>query len=654
MPMRAVLMGLVLLVSSGGAAAAERILALCYHDVSRDDPDQTYLAVSADQLVQQFNWLRREGFHPISIDDLLQARAGTRPLPDKPVLLSFDDGYAGFYSQVFPLLKLYGYPAVLALTGQWLRADAAGKVPYGSGNSRVGRELFVGWDQVREMSASGLVEIAAHSDALHRGINANPQQNEEPALTTAHYDPRGGYETAAAYAARLTEDARTIAASIERETGRAPRVMVWPYGSYNREAMAIYAAAGMPITLTLDDGTAVLDRLAAMPRMLVAHNPELRQFVADVHDADHPAHIRAVQVDLDDVYDADPARQAHNLDLLVSRVYALGVNVVVLQAFADPDGSGRARSLYFPNRWLPVRADLFNRVAWQLKTRANVVIYGWLPVLSYDFGALPPERRPAPVLASDGAGAATVDRRQYPRLSPFDPKTASLVGDLYEDLARAGVVEGLLFSDDAQLSQDEDASAPALEAYRQAGLPASIEAIRADAGLRSRWEALKTRRLTELTEVLTDRAGRYRLPLKTMRDIYARLLIEPAAGQRFAQDFDLALQTYDYVSVRAMPRPEGVGRDDATAWLEQLVAAAAARPRGLSKTVFELGALEWTARDRSRPREIAAPALVEQMRVLLRNGAANFGYYPDEFVRNRPDADVVRRMLSLQRYPYKP
>src|SRR3546814_10193070 len=82
--------------------------------------------------------------------------------------------------------------------------------------------------------------------------------------------------------------------------------------------------------------------------------------------------LRAVHVDLDYVYDPDPAQTDRNLGILVQRIADMGVNTVFLQAFADPEGDGLVRSLYFPNRWLPMRADLFNRVAWQLRNRTGV------------------------------------------------------------------------------------------------------------------------------------------------------------------------------------------------------------------------------------------------------------------------------------------
>lgn len=53
----------------------------------------------------------------------------------------------------------------------------------------------------------------------------------------------------------------------------------------------------------------------------------------------------------------------------------MGITTVYLQAFADPAGDGLVKAVYFPNRWLPVKADIFSRIAWQLRTRANAAVY---------------------------------------------------------------------------------------------------------------------------------------------------------------------------------------------------------------------------------------------------------------------------------------
>ncbi|MFI4988042.1 MAG: poly-beta-1,6-N-acetyl-D-glucosamine N-deacetylase PgaB, partial [Alphaproteobacteria bacterium] len=626
-------------------------LAICYHAVEDKEPDQRYNAVSTAKLVQQFSWLARNGYHPVSVDQLLAARDGKAALPEKPVLLTFDDGYESFYTRAYPVLKAFNYPAVIGLVHSWMSGPPQGEVEYGDSKTKAPRALFMSWDQVREVMRSGLVEVAAHSDNLHRGILANPQGNLEPAAVTRQYDPTSGsYESAAAYEARLKADAAGISAEIARETGKRPRVMIWPYGEHNKLAISIFAAAGMPITTSLATGVGAVRNLADTPRQLVADDPELAEYVADVHRFEPHDPMRVVQIDLDYVYDPDPAQQEKNLGLLVDRVYALGVSAVFLQAFADPEGSGLVKAVYFPNKLLPMRADLFNRVAWQLRTRTHVEVYGWLPVLSFDFGA-----DATRVLSwSTARGSAAADAAQPARLSPFDLKARELILELYEEMAEAAPIAGLLFSDDALLTDFEDASPPALAAYGAAGFAASIDAIRADAKAMAAWTAFKTGTLIDFTKEIAERVRLHRGPIKTARNLFARPLLEPESRAWFAQDLDSFLAAYDYTAVMAMPLMEGAPAEDADAWLERLLTAVAAREGGLARTVFELQAVDWRVQGDGPGRQIPTAILAHEMRLLARRGAVNFGYYPDDAAKNHPDVDELRKALSLETYPYRP
>ena len=148
-------------------------LTLAYHDVEDEDPDQGFLSVRTDRLVDQLNWLRENGYQAVSVDQILAARQpGGKPLPERAVLLTFDDGYRSFLTRVLPILKAYGWPAVLAPVGTWMDTPADRKVDFG-GNMQP-RDRFLDWNDVREISRSGLVEIAAHTDASH-GALANPR-----------------------------------------------------------------------------------------------------------------------------------------------------------------------------------------------------------------------------------------------------------------------------------------------------------------------------------------------------------------------------------------------------------------------------------------------------------------------------------------------
>lgn len=621
------------------------LLALAYHDVEDKDPDQAYLSTRTDHLIEQLAWLRESGYQAVSVDQILAARSGGKPLPPRAVLLSFDDGYRSFITRVFPVLKAYQWPFVFAPVGAWLDTPADRKVDFGGQMTE--REKFMTWDDVREMARSPLVEVGAHTDDLHYGVLANPQGNQQPAPATLVYDGKAGrYETPQEFEVRLGRDVVAITGKVRQAAGKPPRVWVWPYGAANGTALRIVGEHGYPIALTLDDGLGAVDRLMSTPRLLLSSDPGTRGFAGSVLGTERRAMMRVAHVDLDHVYDPDPQQVDRNLGLLVQRIADMGISTVFLQAYADPKGDGLVRELYFPNRWLPMRADLFNRVAWQLRNRTGVAVYAWMPVLSFDMDASLPR-----VLRWSADGLpASVDSKQYRRLSPFDARVRQRIGDLYEDLARHAAFNGILFHDDAVLTDFEDAGEQALAAYRAAGLPGSIAGLRADPQALQRWTRFKSRYLVDFTKELTQRVRAVRGPdVATARNIFALPILEPQSENWFAQNLDDFLQAYDWTAPMAMPLMEGVAPDQADRWLDRIVDAVASRPGALDRTVFELQARDW-----SRPgsQSVASETLAGWMRRLQLRGARSFGHYPDDFLRNEPRLDVIRPALSNAWYPY--
>lgn len=354
--------------------------------------------------------------------------------------------------------------------------------------------------------------------------------------------------------------------------------------------------------------------------------------------------LRAVQVDLDYVYDADPAQQEKNLSLLVTRIQSLGINTVFLQAFANPEGDGLARELYFGNRTIPVRADLFARAVTQLQTQARVKVFGWLPVLSFNLD----EKLPRVLAWNPLTDTSAADPKAYQRLSPFDLEARQQIISIYEDMAQAAPIDGVLFHDDAMLSDFEDASEAGLAAYRNAGLPSSIKAIRASPRLMAKWTKYKTNALIAFTQDIANHVRAVRPKIVTVRNIYAPVALQPESQTWFAQNYDHFLNAYDYTAVMAMPAMENVPEDIAEAWMQALVAVAANHRNGLKRTFFELQAVDWRKQSEGGERAIPTQTLAAEMRYLKQQNALNFGYYPDDFVTNTPDAAVIHKDFSLQ------
>ena len=250
----------------------------------------------------------------------------------------------------------------------------------------------------------------------------------EFAAALSGYYRNGRYETAEEYRHRIEADLKTSADKIERHTGVRPRIIVWPYGQFNQTAVNIARKTGFDGSFSLYDrrlnrlsdghiGRAMLDEgsdtaflQAYLQEQLPRHRPQ-----------------KIAHIDLDYIYDIDERQMNRNIDALIDRISKLGVNTVYLQAFADPDGDGTADAVYFPNRRIPMRADLFSRVSWQLMSRTKTEVYAWMPMLA--------------VNAGKGYEYVTDHRTQMPdpahylRLSPYNEKNRKLLEDLYEDLA---------------------------------------------------------------------------------------------------------------------------------------------------------------------------------------------------------------------------
>lgn len=635
--MRASLGLSLLLWCAGALGAPASLLALSYHDVvASEDAIDDDTTITVDALVAQLAWLQAEGYQPVSLD-VWHAAAGGGPLPERPVLLTFDDGYASFHEHVLPLLELFGYPAVLAPVTSWIDAPAGSRVSYG--DDLVPRSRFLTWEQLRRAAASDLVEIATHTHDLHRGIVGNPFGNVQPAAVTRRFDAASGdYEGEAAYRQRLHDDLARSVELIERYTGQRPRTVVWPYGAYNAGATATARALGLETSLTLDVALNTPSQ-RHIHRRLIGADMDLSDFVMAVRGLYPPQPLRAAHVDLDYVYDADPAQQARNLDLLLDRIKALGINRVFLQAFADPDGDGVAAAVYFPSRHLPMRADLFNRVAWQLRTRAGVQVFAWMPVLSFELPDAQSNRELA-VIASDGS-----QEGRYHRLSPFHAQARRLIKEIYADLGRHSQFAGVLFHDDGFLTDAEDVSAAALQFYQEhwqempGADPLGLPADRADEFAR-----FKTRHLIAFTAELADVLRQYQPALATARNLYARVVMEPHSERWFAQDLGLFLEAYDYTAVMAMPFLEQARKPER--WLEALVARIASHPNGLARTVLEVQTVDWRS---GRP--LTDATLARHLDLLLDAGVRHIAWYPDDFISGHPDRGMLRSRVSLSDHP---
>jgi peptidoglycan/xylan/chitin deacetylase (PgdA/CDA1 family) len=147
-------------------AKAAKIPIIMYHDITAvKDVDWD---VTPEELEKHFQTLQEGGYTPITMDRMVNHLRTGAQLPEKPVLLTFDDNYLGQYKYALPLLQKYGYPAVWSVHTKFV--GTGGKKPKAT------------WDQLREMQKSGLITIASHT-VNHFNVKDLSERELEKELT---------------------------------------------------------------------------------------------------------------------------------------------------------------------------------------------------------------------------------------------------------------------------------------------------------------------------------------------------------------------------------------------------------------------------------------------------------------------------------------
>jgi peptidoglycan/xylan/chitin deacetylase (PgdA/CDA1 family) len=127
---------------------------LMYHAVASAPNEATRaLSVSPEAFAEQMAVVADRGLTPLDTAGLAARWRSGRPLPERPVLITFDDGYEGVHRHALPVLAKHGFAATLFVSTGWIRGA------YDTGG---GLDTMLDWDQIRELAAAG-VEIGGHS-----------------------------------------------------------------------------------------------------------------------------------------------------------------------------------------------------------------------------------------------------------------------------------------------------------------------------------------------------------------------------------------------------------------------------------------------------------------------------------------------------------
>jgi len=212
---------------------------LLYHHL---DPaaEEDGTVLHPDTFASHMALLRENGYTPVSFAQIIAYVEKGEPLPDKPVMITFDDGYLSNYEYAFPILREYGWCASVFVIG-----SSVGHYEYYKDTDYPLTPHF-GGTEIAEMTASGLIEIQSHTWDMHQWAPYETGDTVRETIVPAE----GEKETE--YIAALLAD---IAAqhAVFSECGLAEStVLAFPAGQYTVLTNAVLVQHGYKVTLTAD------------------------------------------------------------------------------------------------------------------------------------------------------------------------------------------------------------------------------------------------------------------------------------------------------------------------------------------------------------------------------------------------------------------
>lgn len=169
------------------------------------------LSVSPQEFEEQMEYLYNNGYHSIAPDQLLAHLKEGKQLPDKPIMITFDDGYLDNYTNAYPILKKYNFNATIFIITNLIGQD----------------NRFMSWDQIREMQQYGIV-FGSHT-ANHKSLTSLTPEQVMNELSQSRDE-------------------------MMRQLGKTPKYFAYPTGTYSGEIEEMVRSAGYKAAFTIEYG----------------------------------------------------------------------------------------------------------------------------------------------------------------------------------------------------------------------------------------------------------------------------------------------------------------------------------------------------------------------------------------------------------------
>lgn len=202
---------------------------IMYHQITSDAEGNDYV-LPLKNLEEDFEYIKKNNITPVSLNALFQYVTCGKPLPEKPIVITFDDGQKSFLTKVLPLLEKYSYPANVNIIGSLVEL-------YTENHDNNDKYAYLNADDVKTLFSHPLVEIGCHSYNLHNLINRRGMEKIKG-------------ETDTKYTEIIKSDINTFQNLYFSLTGEKTKCIAYPYGIRNSTLDTIVKNEGFNIILT--------------------------------------------------------------------------------------------------------------------------------------------------------------------------------------------------------------------------------------------------------------------------------------------------------------------------------------------------------------------------------------------------------------------
>lgn len=212
-----------------------RLPIIMYHSLLKEEARSGKYTITPNILRQDLEYIKNKGYTTITMTDLINYVYNEQPLPEKPIMITFDDGYYNNFGYAIPNLKEYNMKAVISIVGEY--TDRYSKS--GEANLNYG---YMRWEDIIVAMDEGTIEFQNHTYALHsntKGRNGAAKKKGE---------------TLEEYKKVLEEDLMKLQDEFKENTNYVPNTFTYPFGSVSKESEDIIKNLGFKASLSCTSG----------------------------------------------------------------------------------------------------------------------------------------------------------------------------------------------------------------------------------------------------------------------------------------------------------------------------------------------------------------------------------------------------------------